>query len=81
MGTTPVLFSGGMPVTSDEAAAALGVTRSTIAKWVNNGHMTVAKTLASGARLFTVEEVERVRAAHWPHKRGGYRKRERSTAA
>lgn len=68
MQTTPVLLTP--VVTAREAAELLGVTRQTIARWVNEGYMLPAKRLpgAHGAALFTTDEVDRVRATPRPRK-------------
>lgn len=69
METTPVLFTP--IVTSAEAAELLGVSRFTVIRWTNEGHMHPARTLGSGVhavRLFTVDEIERVRATPRPRK-------------
>jgi excisionase family DNA binding protein len=62
-----------------EAAAELGVSRATIARWVAIEHMK-PEHVAGNAYVFTAEEVDRVRKARRPHRGRGVR-RPRTTAA
>jgi predicted site-specific integrase-resolvase len=66
METTPVLF----PPLLDarRAAAALTVSRATIARWVTAGYLCPAAVIG-GAYVFTADEIERVRGLPRP-KRG-----------
>lgn len=71
LGVTPKIW--GVPDTqptdllgSTEAAAFIGVERSTITRWMDKGWIAPARRLTSsnGALLFTRSEVERAKAAH-----------------
>lgn len=59
-----------VPYTTAEAAEILGVTRATVARWIEIGHIEALRRLPGKAGyLFAVEEVERVRRAPRPNSR------------
>lgn len=62
-------------VGSFEACEELGISRSTLTRWLANNWITPVQQLASGAYVFTGAEVARAKGARpGPHKPGHPRK-------
>lgn len=49
-------------LTSAEVAARIGKSQRTVARWADEGRLTVSGTTANGTRLFRVEDVDTVAA-------------------
>lgn len=56
-------------LTSAQAAESLGVTKATLLRWVQRGHISATRAGGTGAALFDRREVERVRQTGGPRSR------------
>lgn len=66
-----------MPLTTAEAAAEIGISRSTISRYVAEGFMRTHCVLANGQLLFSADEVDRIKHTRRPR---GFAQRRNSAA-
>lgn len=49
-------------ITLTEAASVLGLTTTTLKRWQKNGKITVAQDPITNARIFTPEDIDKIKA-------------------